>query len=282
MLISGVSSNLQPERPFGNGHFSIATQTQPNSSPSIFQEIQSFYQSRQADLNQLGSALQSGNLSGAQQAYSSLAALGQDSPFANSGPFSNALRAQTFNAIGQDLQAGNLAEAQTAFGSLTAKLGGSTTSTLGAPSSIAAVASSIYQQLQAYREQRASDLNQLGQDLQAGNLTVAQQDFNNLSALGQSGPNKNGQPFQRADREQDFQAIGQALQSGNLAAAQSSFASLSGTFQNQDPVTQAAATAYATLRQDLQLGGAIPSELSSLLTATPVSLGAATGSLRIN
>ena len=44
--------------------------TAPVSSQSIYQELQTFYQDRQTDLSQLGSALQSGNLTGAQQAYS--------------------------------------------------------------------------------------------------------------------------------------------------------------------------------------------------------------------
>ena len=75
------------------------------SSPSIFQEIQSFYQSRQADLKQLGSDLQSGDLSDAQQAYNALAALGQNGPFANSEPFSKSGTAQAFESIGQALKA---------------------------------------------------------------------------------------------------------------------------------------------------------------------------------
>ena len=64
------------------------------SSLSIFQELQSFYQNRQTDLKQLGSALQSGDLAGAQQAYSELAVLGEGRPFANSEPFSKTGRVQ--------------------------------------------------------------------------------------------------------------------------------------------------------------------------------------------
>jgi hypothetical protein len=98
--------------------------------------------------------------------------------------------------------------------------------------------------LQAYRQQRQADVAQLGQDLQAGNLKAAQQDFNTLTTLGQSGPNKNGQTFSQADRAQDFQAIGQALQSGDLAGAQSAFASLQGTFSQQSQQAQTAISAY--------------------------------------
>jgi hypothetical protein len=207
------------------------------SSLSIFQELQSFYQNRQTDLKQLGSALQSGDLAGAQQAYSALAVLGDAGPFAN----------------GEALQAGDLARAQASFAALTGNQSNSSTSEqativslTGAPSSSAPAdnASSIYQQLRAYRQQRLADLTQLGQALQSGDLAGAQSAFDALTALGQTGPNKNGQVFSRADRAQDFQAIGQALQSGDLAGAQSAFANLSGTFDKQNHQAQRAISAY--------------------------------------
>jgi hypothetical protein len=223
------------------------------SGVSIYQELQSFYQNRQSDVKQLGSALQSGDLSGAQTAFAELTALGQSGPFANSEPFAKSTRDQAFNTIGQDLQAGNLAGAQAAFATLTAKGNVQLTppSTVNLTSTQPATTTSattngasIYQQLQAYRQQRTADLAQLGQDLQAGNLTAAQTDFNTLTALGQSGPNQNGQTFQQADRAQDFQAIGQALQSGNLADAQSAYASLASSFGGQNPQAQNAISAY--------------------------------------
>src|SRR5258706_73460 len=93
------------------------------SSLSIFQELQSFYQSRRADLKQLGSALQSGDLNGAQQAYNTLAALGQSGPFANSEPFAKSSRAQAFDAVGQALQDGDLGGGQAAFANLSATFG---------------------------------------------------------------------------------------------------------------------------------------------------------------
>lgn len=225
------------------------------SSSSIFQELQSFYQTRQSDLKQLGSALQSGDLAGAQQAYSALAALGQDGPFANSEPFSKSGKAQAFDAVGQALQAGDLAGAQTAFSSLTSSSQSNSSSptdasfvTLNSTQTNSASptdsASSIYQQLQAFREQRKTALAQLGQALQSGDLAGAQTAFDALTALGTSGPNKDGQPYQQAGRASDFQAIGEALQSGDLAGAQSAFTTLAGTFGKQDQQTQSAITAY--------------------------------------
>jgi len=227
------------------------------SSSSIFQELQSFYQNRQTDLKQLASALQGGDLSGAQQAYKALAVLGESGPFANSEPFAKSSRAQAFNALGEALQAGDLARAQSSFAALTAGQGSLASAPQATPPTVVnftsaqsvtspAVSnnSSIYQQLQAYQQQRAGDLAQLGQDLQAGNLNAAQQDFNTLTALGQTGPNKNGQTFQQANRAQSFQAIGQALQSGDLAGAQSAFATLQSTFSKQSQQAQTAISAY--------------------------------------
>jgi outer membrane protein assembly factor BamD (BamD/ComL family) len=217
------------------------------SSSSIFQELQSFFQSRQADTKQLSTALKAGDLNGAQQAYTSLAALGESGPSANSEPFGNASRTQAFNALGEALQAGDLARAQSDFATLTA--GKTTTAsttppavvnlTSTQPNSAAASggASSIYQQLRAYQQQRQADVAQLGKDLKAGDLQAAQQDFNTLTLLGQSGPNKNGQAFQQANRSQAFQAIGQALQSGDLTGAQSAFASLESTLTERIPST---------------------------------------------
>src|SRR5208337_3504769 len=257
------------------------------SSSSIFQELQSFYQNRQADLKQLGSALQSGDLKGAQQAYSALAALGQNGPFANSEPFSKSSRAQAFETIGQDLQSGDLAGAQAAFATLTGKQSNSTTAADTTPATVVTITitepgsgpantagttttgtSSIYQQLQAYRQQRLSDLVQLGQDLAAGNQTAAQQDFNTLTALGQSGPNANGQVFQRADRDQDFQAIGTALQSGNLTAAESAFTNLAGTF-NKNIQAELAISGYSAT--GARPVGPTPAPISTVPLPTPVS-----------
>src|SRR5450631_446422 len=260
------------------------------SSLSILQELQSFYQNRQADLKQLGSALQSGDLAGAQQAYRALAVLGESGPFANSEPFSKSSRAQAFDAIGEALQAGDLARAQASFVTLTAK---HTTSPPITPAAIVNLAgaqhnieplttnnsSSIYQQLQAFRQQRQTDLAQLGQVLQSGDLAGAQAAFDTLTALGQSGPNKNGATFARADRNQDFQAIGQALQNGDLAGAQAAFANLSSTFGQQSQQAQTAISAYHAVAAEIVINfGSAPSANAS----SGVSTGSTTPEVIVN
>jgi len=91
--------------------------------------------------------------------------------------------------------------------------------------------SSLSQSMQTWQAQTQkiqSEFQQLGQDLQAGNLTQAQSDFSTLSQNISSPMQTNG------SLSQAFAALGTALQSGNLAAAQK---------------------AYSTLQQDVQQTG---------------------------
>src|SRR5262249_15593425 len=73
-----------------------------------------FITQRRADALQLSHALQNGDLAGAQSAFATLSALGDN----NSGPFKNPRLAQDFSLVGQALQSGDLAGAQTAFAKL--------------------------------------------------------------------------------------------------------------------------------------------------------------------
>ena len=219
---------------------------------SIFQEIQIFNQTRRTDFQQLGTALQSGNLDAAKQAFNDLAAIGQSGPYRNAEPFSNSNRAQTFDAIGQALQSGDLAGAQAAFAALQSTFARNNPAAQQSPSASNSPAvvinigqnsttsgvtdtESIYHQLQDFRNTRQADLAQLGTALQSGNKTSAQSAYNALLALGQSGPYSGGVAFQRSDRAQAFAAIGQALQSGDIAGAQQAFANLAASF-NRNPI----------------------------------------------
>lgn len=180
------------------------------------------------------------------------------------------------NAIGEALQGGNLSQAQAAFSALTGGQGATPAAVVNLSSTHnieppTLNASSIYQQLQAYRQQRQADVAQLGQDLQGGNLSAALQDFAALTALGQSGPNQNGQLFQRADRAQAFQAIGDALHSGDLAGEQSAFASLQSTFDKQSQPAQAAISAYDSGVTEIVINFAPPADATPP-TEPPVSL----------
>jgi hypothetical protein len=90
------------------------------SSNSLPPGVQSFLQQRDADLKQLGQALQSGDLAGAQQAFTAIQALSQNNTSANGNSFKVSQRQQDFNAIGQALAAGDLGGAQQAFADLKA------------------------------------------------------------------------------------------------------------------------------------------------------------------
>lgn len=92
--------------------------------------------------------------------------------------------------------------------------------------------SSIYQEMQTYFQQRSSDLQKLGQALQSGDLNAAQQEYQAIQKLGQSGPFTAGDPFKMGRRAQAFEAIGQALQTGDLTSARKAFQKLAGSFRH--------------------------------------------------
>jgi hypothetical protein len=94
----------------------MSTAAVSSSSPNL--QLQQYFHTRQTDLHQLGQALGTGDLAGAQSAFQAIAKLGQSGPFSAGAPFSNSQREQDFTAIGQALQSGNLSAAQQAFSSL--------------------------------------------------------------------------------------------------------------------------------------------------------------------
>src|ERR1700733_8493189 len=101
---------------------SAATQTAASTSSiqSIYGQLKSFYQQRNADVSQLGQDLTSDNTASAVQDLATLQSLGQSAPFKSGNPFDNKQRESDFAAIGQALQSGDLAGAQQAFATLEA------------------------------------------------------------------------------------------------------------------------------------------------------------------
>jgi outer membrane protein assembly factor BamD (BamD/ComL family) len=91
--------------------------------------------------------------------------------------------------------------------------------------SVSAVSSSssLSQSLQTWQaktQKIQSEFQQLGQDLQAGNLTQAQSDFSTLSK-NITGPLQSNSALAQA-----FSSLGSALQSGGLSAAQQAYTTL--------------------------------------------------------
>jgi len=80
-----------------------------------------------------------------------------------------------------------------------------------------------------------SEFQQLGQDLQSGNLTEAQEDFATLSQ-DFSGANQTNGTANNANNNpiaQAFNALSQDLQNGNLSAAQQDYATIQQDVQQQ-------------------------------------------------
>jgi hypothetical protein len=128
-------------------------------------------------LQQLGQALQSGNLSAAQSDFSSLQqAFTQTNPSGSTGSSATSSLSQAISQLGSDLQSGNLSAAQKDFA--TVEQGVSDHGTLA--------------QNRLFRHQGTSgsdsgsqsqlmqDLSQLGQSLSSNNLTGAQQTYASL------------------------------------------------------------------------------------------------------
>jgi len=86
--------------------------------------------------------------------------------------------------------------------------------------------------IQNNMRQFRQEFQQLGQDLQSGNLSAAQQDFASLQQLSPQGsstsPTESSNPI-----AQQFNQLAQDLQSGNLSAAQQDYTNIQQDFQNQ-------------------------------------------------
>ena len=100
---------------------------------------------------------------------------------------------------------------------------------------------------QKYLSERRPEVHQLKEALESGDLSAAQQAYNNLLALGKQVLHKDN-PFLRRDRALDFNAIGGALQNGDLDGARQAFEALHDTFRhNRPPVATSSVSPTAVL-----------------------------------
>jgi hypothetical protein len=88
------------------------------------------------------------------------------------------------------------------------------------------------QSIQTNMQQFRQEFQQLGQDLQSGNLSAAQTDFATLQQLR---PQANSTSSAQSNNPiaQAFNQLSQDLKSGNLSAAQQDYATLQQDFQSQ-------------------------------------------------
>jgi len=155
MSVVGISSALS----------ALYQLSQNNSSGNI-----------QTEFQQLGQDLLSGNLSQAQTDYSNLA-----QAFSTTQPSSTVSAAQSFTQLGQDLQSGNLSAAQQDYTQVQqdlqqgSALHGHHHHHHGGGSSQTPATDSSQQTNDA-----ASVFAELGQSLQSGNLSTAQQAYSTL------------------------------------------------------------------------------------------------------
>jgi ribosomal protein S20 len=163
-------------------YFPVPIYTQQMQRRTIFQQIRKL-------LEQLGQALQSGDLSGAQITFSSLQQL-LPSSSANQAQTTQQTNQNTFmtdlNALGQALQSGDLSKAQEAFAKLqqdmqAAHKGHHNHKADNSHDSISS--SNQTNGMQANFQQMSTYFNQLGQALQSGDLSGAQKAFASLQQV---------------------------------------------------------------------------------------------------
>ena len=120
------------------------------------------------------------------------------------------------------------------------------------------------QSVQSRMKQFQQEFQQLGQDLQSGNLSAAQSDF---ATLQQNSPRAQRAASSQSNNPiaQEFQQLGQDLQSGNTAAAQQDYSTIQQSLQSQGAhghhhhhshsgQGQEIGQEFAQLGQDLQSG----------------------------
>jgi outer membrane protein assembly factor BamD (BamD/ComL family) len=191
-----------------------------------------------------------------------------------------------FQQLSQDLQSGNLTQAQQDYATISKNFP-VLTQTSGATSGTAATATSgaagTTGTSQTATNPLVQEFTQLGQDLQAGNLQAAQQDFTNIQQTAQQNVQNAQQNAQQAGGHhhhhhhhventqnaspssslqatnpinQAFSTLSQDLQSGNLQGAQQAFATLQNDLQQIGGFTAAGSTGAAS--------AAIPASTGSL------------------
>jgi len=83
------------------------------------------------------------------------------------------------------------------------------------------------------QQEAQKEFQQLGQDLQAGNLSAAQADFVTLQKYAPQSASTSSSQQSNNPIAQAFNQLSQDLQSGNLTAAQQDYSTLQSDLQNQ-------------------------------------------------
>jgi len=127
------------------------------------------------------------------------------------------------------------------------------------------------QSVQSQMQQVQQEFQQLGKDLQSGNLSAAQADF---VTLQQSGPQTISTSSSQSSNPiaQAFNQLGKDLQSGNVSAAQQDYATIQKDFQSQASSSQATAGHHHHHHASGGSGGSGGNEISQLMGTLGQSL----------
>jgi hypothetical protein len=167
MSVSGISSSSL---------YNYSSQTLENNMKQIQQQFQ-----------QLGQDLQSGDLSAAQSDFAALEQLMPQNSSTSSAQSNNPI-AQAFSQLSQDLQAGNLSAAQQDYSTIQQDFQNQRAQMQGAR-----MHGHHHRGGESSGTSEISQLlDQLGQALQSGNLTTAQQVFSSLQKEFQHFSQNNG------------------------------------------------------------------------------------------
>jgi soluble cytochrome b562 len=151
------------------------------------QDVQSKMKQFQQEFQQLGQNLQSGNLSAAQSDYATLEQLMPQNNSTSSTQSSNSFT-QAFNQLATDLQAGNLSAAQQDFSTIQQDFQNQRPQMQGARTH----GHHHHGGEESGMNQINQLLDQLGQALQSGNLSTAEQVFSSLQQEFQQFSQSNG------------------------------------------------------------------------------------------
>jgi soluble cytochrome b562 len=166
------------------------------------------------DFQDITSALQSGNMSAAQTAFSAFqtdASALNGTTSSNNNPVS-----QDIQGLGTALQSGSLSDAQQALSKIHSDIKGH-----GAFARQQMEMQSSLSSGSDTENTLKQDFQNLSAAIQSGNLTDAQKAF---ATLQQAAPSQSGQNTSQFST--DIQSLGTALQSGNVSDAQKAFATL--------------------------------------------------------
>ncbi len=173
-------------------------------------------------------------------AFSALSSLGSQQTATRRQQFQ-----QSMQQLGQDLQAGNLSAAQTDFAAVQQLLPQKATTDSSSTSSTSSTDSA--------KTSTSSLFSQLATDLQAGNLSAAQQDYAAIRQSVRSGAAHSHHPrHQQSSKSgqitETLNDLGQALQSGDLSSAQRAYSTFQQEFSQLTDLTGSQAAGQALNR----------------------------------